>query len=68
MQSNVRLKLEYALEGVGLRDDLAFPCVIESITGVEDSPVDGEKCVIEIALQTSVPLGVDDLESIWVGD
>ena len=51
-----------------MRDDLAFPGVVSSITGVEETSVDGDKCVIEIALQTSVPVGVDDLESVWVGD
>ena len=68
VQSNVRLKLEHALEGVGVRDNLAFPCVISSITSVEEGRVDRDKCVVEIALQISISVGVDDLEGIWVGD
>ena len=68
MKPNVRLKLEYALEGEDVRYDLAFPGVIGSITGVEETSVDDDKCVIEIAFQDSVSMGVDDLEGIRVGD
>ena len=66
MQSNLRLKLEHTLEGVSLRDDLAFPYVIGPITGAEGTPTDGDKCIVEVALQT--PVSVDDLEGIRVGD
>ena len=68
MQTNVRLELEHALEGEDMRDDLAFPCVIGPIAGIEKASVDGHECVVEIALQASVPVSVDDLEGVWVGD
>ena len=51
-----------------MRNNLALPGVVSSITGVEETPVDGDKCVVEIALQASVSVGVDDLEGIWVGN
>ena len=51
-----------------MRDDLAFPCVIGPIAGIEKSSMDGHERVIEIALQASVSVGVDDLEGIRVGD
>ena len=50
MQPNARLKLEYALERVDVRDEFALPCVLGSITGVEDIPVVGEECIIVLAL------------------
>ena len=68
MQANVRFKLEHALEGEDVRDDLAFPCVIGPIAGIEKSSVDGHECVVEVALQASVPVGIDGLECVWVGD
>ena len=68
MPPNARLKLEYTLEGVDERDDLALPCVVDWIAGVEDIPVVGEECVIVIALQTPSSMTVDDLESVWGGD
>jgi len=68
MQANVRFELEHALEGEDVRDDLAFPGVIGPIAGIEQSSVDGHECVVEIALQASVPVGIDDLEGIRVGD
>ena len=68
MKPNVRLKLEHALEGEDVRHDLAFPGVIGSIAGVEETSVDDDKCIIEIAFQDSVSMSVDDLESIRVGD
>lgn len=68
MQTNVRFELEHVLEGEDVRDDLALPCVIGPNTGIEESSVDGHERVVEIALQASVPVGVDDLEGVWVGD
>ena len=49
-------------------DDLALPRVILPIAGVEEASVDGHERVVEVALQASVSVGVDDLEGIWVGD
>ena len=68
MLANVGLKLEDALEGEDVGNDLALPRVILSIAGVEDTSVEGHKSIVEIALQTSVSMGVDDLEGVWVGD
>jgi len=68
MQTNVRFELEHALEGEDVRDNLAFPRVIGPIAGIEKPSVDGHECVIEITLQAPVPVGVDDLEGIRVGD
>ena len=68
MKPNVRLKLEDALEGEDVRNNLALPGMVISVAGVEETPMDGDKCIVEIALQTSVSMGVDDLEGIWVGD
>ena len=68
MQPNARLKLEYALEGVDVRDDLALPCVLDWIAGVEDIPVEGEVRIVVIALQTPSSMTVDGLESVWGGD
>ena len=68
MQANVRFKLEDALEGEDVRDDLALPCVIGPITGVEEASVDGHERVVKVALQGSVSVGVDNLEGVWVGD
>ena len=68
MLTDVRFELEYALEGEDVGDDLALSCMIGSITGSEDVGVDGREYVVEIALQSSVPMGVDDLEGIWIGD
>ena len=68
MLADVRFELEHVLEGKDVRDDLALSCMIVPITGIEESPVDGYECVVEIALQASVPVGVDDLKGVWVGD
>jgi len=68
MQANVRFELEHALEGEDVRDDLAFPCVIGPIASIEKSSVDRDECVIEITLQASIPVSVDDLEGVWVRD
>jgi len=68
MQANVRFELEHALQGEDVRDDLAFPCVFGSIAGTENCSVDDHECVIEIALQAPVPVGVDDFEGAWVRD
>lgn len=51
-----------------MRDDLALPRVISPITGVEEPSVDGDEGVVEVALQASVSVSVDDLEGVWVGD
>lgn len=66
--TNVRLEFEDALEGENVRDDLALPCVIDSIAGVEEASVDGHECVVKVALQRPVSVGVDGLECVWVGD
>lgn len=68
MVTNVRLKLEDVLEGEDMGDDLALPRVISTITGVEEASVDRHERVVEVALQASVSVGVDDLEGVWVGD
>jgi len=68
MQTNVRFELKDALEGEDVRDDLALPCVIGPITGVEEASVYGHERVIKVALQASVSVGVDDLEGVWVCD
>ena len=68
MQTNARLELEHALEGEDVRDDLAFPRVVVPIAGVEETSVEGHECVVEVALQASVSVGIDDLEGVWVGD
>ena len=68
MQSNVRLQLEYTLEGEDMRNDLALPGMLGSIAGIEDISVDGEERVVVIALQTSTPVSVNDVKSVWVGD
>ena len=64
----MRLKLKYTLEGEDMRNDLALPSVVSLIPGGKDISVNGEEGVVVVALQTSVFTGVDDLESIWVGD
>ena len=61
MLTNVGLKLEDALEGEDVRDDLALPRVILPIAGVEETSVDGHERIVEIALQASISMGVDDL-------
>jgi hypothetical protein len=68
IQTDVRFELEDALEGEDVRDNLALLCVIDPIAGVEKASVDGHERVVEITLQGSVPVGVDDLEGVWVGD
>ena len=68
MQSNVRLKLEYTLEGEGIRNDLALPGVVGSIACIEEISVDGEERVVVVALQSPACVRVNDLESVWVGD
>jgi len=68
MQADVRFKLEHALEREDVRDDLAFPCVIGPIASIEESSVDGHERIVEITFQASVPVGVDDLEGVRVGD
>ena len=68
MQTDVRFEFEDALEGEDVRDDLAFSRMVGPITGVEQPSVDGHECVVEIALQASVPVGIDDLEGVWVCD
>ena len=70
MLTDVRFELEYVLEREDVGDDLALSCMIGSITGIEDAEplVDGRECIVEIALQSSVPMGVDNLEGVWIGD
>jgi len=68
MQTDVRFELEHALQGEDVRDDLAFPCVIGPITGIENSSMDDHECVVEIAFQASAPRAIDDLECVWVRD
>ena len=68
MKTDVRFEFEHALEGEDVGDDLAFPCVVDATTGVEQSAVDGHERVVEVALQGSVAVGVDDLEGVRVGD
>ena len=66
MHTDVRFKLEYALEGEGLRDDLALPRVVGPIAGGEDTSVDRNERIVEAALQTCV--SVDGSEGVWVSD
>ena len=58
-EDNVRLILEYALEGEGVRDHLAFPCALGPITGVEEIWAGGDGRVIEVAFQASGSMRVD---------
>ena len=68
MQANVRFELEDALKREDVRDNLALPCVIGPITGVEEASVYGHERVIKVALQASISMGVDDLEGVRVCD
>ena len=68
MQTDVRFELEHILEGENVRDDLALSRVVGPVAGVEEASVDGHERVVEVALQTSVSVGVDDLERVRVGD
>ena len=70
MLTDVGFELQYALWREGIGDDLALSCVVGPITGIEDaeSLADGHERVVEIALQTSVPMSVDDSKGVWVGD
>ena len=68
MLTDIRLELEHVLEGEDIGDDLALSCMIDPITSIEESSVNRHKCIVEVALQTSVSVGIDNLEGVWVGD
>ena len=67
IETNVRLILEYALEGGNERDHVAFPCVFGAIAGVGEIWASGDERVIAVASQASRPVSVDDSEGGWVG-
>jgi len=68
MLTDIRFELQYALEREDVRNNLALSRMLGPVTSVEEASVDGHECVVEVALQGSVPMSIDDLEGVWVGD
>ena len=51
-----------------MRDDLALAGMISPVACVEDSAPNGDEGVVEVRLESAVPMSVDECEGLWIGD
>ena len=68
VKANVGLELEYGFLGEDVRDDFAFTGVFGAGAGVEEAAGDGDEGVVEVGLESTITMSINDLQGLRVGD
>ena len=68
VEASDRLELQDTLLGEYVGDDFPLTSMIGTVSGVEQSSVNGHKGVIKLGFERAVPVGVHNLQSAWVCD
>jgi hypothetical protein len=68
VQSSDRLELQDILLGEYMRHDFPLTSMVGTVSGVEQSSMNGYKGVIKFGLERAISVGVNNLQSGWVCD